>query len=123
MSGVSSLRIQLTVNTLRYLVQNEQPIRCQGMLRSTNERTDCRVIQNLKIKQILRKFEKCPVWGSRSSNGNNGHNASNTKALVTPEMEFNEFEPRFKSAKTRFKLSAGLNLETFDTILSGTNHI
>jgi len=35
-------------------------------------------------------------------------------------MEFKEFEPRFKSAKTRFKLSAGLNLETFDTILSGT---
>ena len=31
-------------------------------------------------------------------------------------MEFKEFEPRFKSAKTRFKLSAGLNLETFDTI-------
>ena len=40
-----------------------------------------------------------------------------------PEMEFKEFEPRFKSAKTRFKLSAGLNLETFVTILSGTNHI
>ena len=39
------------------------------------------------------------------------------------EMEFKEFEPRFKSAKTRFKLSAGLNLETLDTILSGTNHI
>ena len=36
-------------------------------------------------------------------------------------MEFKEFEPPFKSAKTRFKLSAGLNLETFDTILSGTN--
>ena len=34
------------------------------------------------------------------------------------EMEFKEFEPRFKSAKTRFKFSAGLNLETFDTILS-----
>ena len=34
-------------------------------------------------------------------------------------MEFKEFEPRFKSAKTRFKLS----IETFDTILSGTNHI
>ena len=43
--------------------------------------------------------------------------------LRNPEMEFKEFEPRFKSAKTRFKLSAGLNLETFDTILSGTNHI
>ena len=41
----------------------------------------------------------------------------------SPEMEFKEFEPRFKSAKTRFKFSAGLNLETFDTILSGTNHI
>ena len=28
-----------------------------------------------------------------------------------------------KSAKTQFKFSAGLNLETFDTIFSGTNHI
>ena len=35
---------------------------------------------------------------------------------LQPDMEF-------KSAKTRFKLSAGLNLETFDTILSGANHI
>ena len=43
--------------------------------------------------------------------------------FMSPEMEFKEFEPRFKSAKTRFKLSADLNLETFDTILSGTNHI
>ena len=39
------------------------------------------------------------------------------------EMEFNEFEPRFKSAKTQVKFSAGLNLEIFDTILSGNNHI
>ena len=38
-------------------------------------------------------------------------------------MEFKEFEPRFKSAKTRFKLSAGLNIETFNTIISGANHI
>ena len=37
-------------------------------------------------------------------------------------MEFKEFEPWFKFVKTRFKLSAGLSLETFDTILSGTNH-
>ena len=43
--------------------------------------------------------------------------------FTIPEMEFKEFEPRFKSAKTRFKLSTGLNLETFDTILSVTNHI
>ena len=35
-------------------------------------------------------------------------------------MEFKEFEPRFNSAKTRVKLSAGLNLKTFDTILSGS---
>ena len=28
-----------------------------------------------------------------------------------------------KSSKTRFKFSAGLNLETFDTIFSGTNHV
>ena len=35
-------------------------------------------------------------------------------------MEFNEFEPRFKSAKPRFKFSAGLNHKTFDTILSET---
>ena len=46
----------------------------------------------------------------------------NGDQVTKPEMEFKEFEPRFKSAKTRFKLSAGLNLETFDTILSGTNH-
>ena len=38
-------------------------------------------------------------------------------------MEFKEFEPRFKSAKIRFKFSAGLNLEKFDTLLSGTNNI
>ena len=46
-----------------------------------------------------------------------------TLDIMDPEMEFKEFKPRFKSAKTRFKISAGLNLETFDTILSGTNHI
>jgi len=44
-------------------------------------------------------------------------------SCLRTEMEFKEFEPRFKSAKTRFKSSAGLNLETFDTILSVTNHI
>ena len=38
-------------------------------------------------------------------------------------MEFKEFEPRFKSAKTRFKLSTGLNIETFNIIISGANHI
>jgi len=37
--------------------------------------------------------------------------------------ECNVFEPRLKSAKNRFHLSTGLNLETINTILSGTNHI
>ena len=35
---------------------------------------------------------------------------------IYPKMEFKEFEPRFKSAKTRFKFSAGLILETFETL-------
>ena len=37
--------------------------------------------------------------------------------------EFNEFKPRLKSPKNRFQLSAGLNLEKLNTILSETNHI
>ena len=37
------------------------------------------------------------------------------------ESEFNEFEPRFKSAKNQFQLSAGLNLETLNTILSSAS--
>ena len=40
-----------------------------------------------------------------------------------PVYEFNQFKPRHKSPKNRFKLSAGFNLEKFNTILSGTNHI
>ena len=40
-----------------------------------------------------------------------------------PASEFNEFEPRLKSSKNRFQLSASLMLEKFNTILSGTNHI
>ena len=43
--------------------------------------------------------------------------------LLIPVFEFNEFEPRPQSAKNRFQLSAGLNLETLNTILSETNHI
>ena len=40
-----------------------------------------------------------------------------------PVSEFNEFEPRQKSAKNRFQLSADLNLEIMNTILNGPNHI
>ena len=44
--------------------------------------------------------------------GERGHNK--------PVSAFNEFEQRLKSAKNRFQLSAGLNLEKLNTILSGT---
>ena len=37
--------------------------------------------------------------------------------------EFYEFEPWLKSAKNRFQLSAGLNLEKLNTIFIGTNNI
>ena len=43
--------------------------------------------------------------------------------ITTPMSEFNEFEPRLKSAKNRLQLSAGLNLEPLNTFFSGTNHI
>ena len=39
------------------------------------------------------------------------------------ESKFNKFESCFKSAENRIQLSAGWNLETLNTILSGTNHI
>ena len=45
------------------------------------------------------------------------------KGLSSIMPEFIEFEPRLKSAKKRFQLSAGLNLKKLNTILSGTNHI
>ena len=40
-----------------------------------------------------------------------------------PVSEFNELKPRLKSPEHRFQLSAGLNLEKLNTILSETNHI
>ena len=39
-----------------------------------------------------------------------------------PVSEFNEVT-RLKSPKNRFQLSAGFNLEKFNTIFSGSNHI
>jgi len=41
----------------------------------------------------------------------------------TAVSEFNVFKPRLKSPKNRFQMSAGLNLEKFNTILSGTNKL
>ena len=42
---------------------------------------------------------------------------------LNPRVRFNEFDPRLKSAKNRFLLSAGLSLETLNSILSEINHI
>ena len=42
---------------------------------------------------------------------------------MSSEAEFNEFEPRLKSAKNQFQLSAGLNYEKVNRILFETNHI
>ena len=41
--------------------------------------------------------------------------------ILKTVSEFNEFKPRLKSPKNRFQMSAGLNLEKWNTILSGTN--
>jgi len=43
--------------------------------------------------------------------------------LWSSVSEFNEFYPRLKSAKYRFQLIAGLDLEALNTILSGTNNV
>ena len=43
--------------------------------------------------------------------------------LVFPVSEFTEFKPRLKTPKKRFQLSTGLNLDNFNTNLSGTNKI
>ena len=43
--------------------------------------------------------------------------------IMVSESKFNEIEPRLKSAKNRFQLSAGLNLKTTNTILNWTNYI
>ena len=45
----------------------------------------------------------------------------NKKVLTV--SEFNDFTLRLKSPKNRFQLSAGLNLEKFNTNLSGANKI
>ena len=45
---------------------------------------------------------------------------NNQGRVMQSESEFNEFEPRLKSAKNRFQLSAGTNFETLNKILSGT---
>ena len=45
------------------------------------------------------------------------------RSYLSNLTEFNEFKPRLKTAQNRFQLSAGLNFEKLNTILSETNHI
>jgi len=70
--------------------------------------------------------------GSNLSRGSNSLNSASGNPLKCglPGLpvkfsvsKFNEFEPRLKSAKNRFQLSAGLNFGTLNTVLSGINHI
>ena len=59
--------LQIYLIFIRYpwwSAENEQPIRSQGILRSTNRSMD---IQHQEINQILRKIQKCLLWISRSS--------------------------------------------------------
>ena len=43
--------------------------------------------------------------------------------IILPEAEFKEFQPRRWIAQNRFQLSEYPNLETLNTIASGTNQI
>ena len=52
-----------------------------------------------------------------------GNKLKNLKNRILSVFEFNEFKPRLKSPRNWFRLSAGLNLEKFNTNLSGTNKI
>ena len=77
---------------------------------------------NTTGKKISRKFYallQCLATGSKWQNINQKYFLLKLKS----ESEFNEFEPRLKSAKKRFQLSACFNLETLNTILSETKHI
>ena len=49
------------------------------------------------------------------------HTVHSVRIVHCTVSEFNEFEPRLKSAKNRIQLSAVLNLEKLNTILSGAN--
>ena len=61
-------------------------------------------------------FNPCP-------NLNRGSNSLNSASDLNMVSEFNEIELRLKSAKKLFQSNAGLNLEKFNTTLSGNNHI
>ena len=75
---------------------------------------------NMDILFIKTKLLSVPLWF--------GHVApyiinEGSLKITSTVSEFNEFEPRLKFPKNRFQLSAGLNLEKFNTFLSETNHI
>ena len=62
------------------------------------------------------------MLGPGSDSGSDSSSGSGSGSYSGSVSEFNELEPRLKSAKNRFPLSTGLNLERLNTILSKTNH-
>ena len=54
------------------------------------------------------------IFHDKTKKGKENHKYNET------ESEFNEFKPRLKSPQDRFQLSAGLNLEKLNTVLSET---
>ena len=67
------------------------------------------------------QFEKLRLNGVESLSSMNHFLRKFSQDEITGD--FYEFKPRLQSDENRFQLSAGLNFEKLNTILSGTNHI
>ena len=69
------------------------------------------------------KSQKHTKWHKSSLLIPQFYGLKNIFIISSTEFELNEFEPRLIYTKNWFELSAGLNLETLNTIIRGTNHI
>ena len=70
----------------------------------------------LKNKIFFKCLGKRKIWLQACNSSVNF-----VHSMITRFRNYNELEPRLKFAQNRFQLSTGLNLETLNTILSGTN--
>ena len=77
-------------------------------------------VQFWRTKMFLLFHVKLCIWKIHTSWLVQGCKKNNENITVS---EFNEFKLPLKSPQNWFKLSTGLNLEKFNTILSGTNQI
>ena len=77
-------------------------------------------IDRVLLQTVYPSLKKIETWGPLYGQ----YNELTLWISARSVSEFNKFKPRrLKSPKNRFQLSAGLNLEKINTILSGTNHI